>query len=187
MKKPLIVLASRSPRRKALLEKNIPRLRCVGAPEPKPATRVPISSLTLQHAQAKGRAVARRYPHAIVIGADTLLKYKGTILGKPAHRAQAKKMLTRVSGRQVQAVTSICVFSHPKKACWTERATVWFKPIPTRALDLYLASKRWKGKAGGFNIEEMPVRGWVKKINGDRNVVIGLPLARLKQILRGLR
>ncbi|MDE1798716.1 MAG: Maf family protein [Candidatus Micrarchaeota archaeon] len=183
---PPIILASRSPRRKALLRKIVARFACVGPPEPKLAGRAPIPALTLKHAKAKARWAAAKNPDAVVIAADTLLECRGVRLGKPHARAQAGKMLRLVSGRRVQAATSICVFSPKKKKCWTEQASVRFRLLDAAEMGRYLASGRWKGKAGGFNIEEMPARGWARKTAGDRNVVIGLPLGRLKPILRGL-
>jgi septum formation protein len=145
-----------------------------------------ITKITLRHAKAKAGFVSSRHPHAIVIAADTLLSCQGKVLGKPSRLAQAREMLMHIHGRRVVAATSICVYSLHQKRCWTEQATIRFKIITPGLLRRYLASNAWRGKAGGFNVKEKPVSGWIVQIKGDLNTVVGLPLKQLKPILRGL-
>ena len=89
------VLASRSPRRKRLLRKVVPRFRVIesGVPEPAPRAGVSVQSYVKGLARKKALAVARTMSAGLVLGADTVVVRRGKVYGKPADRADAHRIL----------------------------------------------------------------------------------------------
>lgn len=182
-----VILASRSPRRARLLHKIVRRFSILAVQEPKMMESCGSArATTLCLARVKARQGAKKRPKCIIISADTLLECRRRVLGQPKNRKDATRMLHLISGHTLRAYTSICVIFENKEISWTETAEVEFKQMDEKALAAYIDSKKWAGKAGGFNIEEKPAAGWARTVDGDPHVVVGLPLRRLKQILASL-
>ncbi|WP_176730957.1 Maf family protein [Merdimonas faecis] len=122
-----------------------------------------------------------------VIGADTIVVYRGEILGKPAGEEEALDMLSLLAGRTHQVYTGVTlVFSHggaPVIRSFYEKTDVTFYPIDRADLLAYADSKDPLDKAGAYGIQG-PFAIHVKKIHGDYNNVVGLPIARLYQELK---
>ena len=108
MKPPLLILASASPRRAELLRQLQPDFQVVPS-EAEEVLDEQLSPLELcqLNAHRKARAVAKKIPDALVVGADTLVFLGGEILGKPANLAEAEQMLERLAGRTHQVVTGV--------------------------------------------------------------------------------
>ena len=87
-----------------------------------------------------------------------------------------------------KARTSICIAKYAngkiQKKCWTQSAKVKFKKVENKEIEKYLSTKKYIGKAGGFNIAQKPISNWVDEIEGDKNTIVGLPLQRLKKELK---
>jgi septum formation protein len=114
-----IILASQSPRRKELLEK-IDRVFTVEPShydEQLDVTR-PTEEVARELALGKARDVARRFPEAIVIGADTIVEIDGEQLGKPHDEEEAVAMLRRLRGRSHHVVTGVAVVAHGQRSMW---------------------------------------------------------------------
>jgi septum formation protein len=132
-----------------------------------------------ENARRKACAVAGE----LVLGADTVVALDGEILGKPRDAVQARAYLGRLNGRTHEVVGGIALARDGAiVATAVEVTRVTFRASDEAALDRYVATGEWQGRAGGYAIQG---RGGalVERVEGDYLNVVGLPLARLKAIL----
>jgi len=137
------------------------------------------------NAHRKARAVAKKNPDALVLGADTLVFLAGEILGKPASVADAERMLTRLQGRTHQVVTGISLIhlrAH-RERIFAVSTDVMFHPLDAGQIRGYLAKVNPLDKAGAYAIQE---HGDViiSEISGSYSNVVGLPLEQLRAELQ---
>lgn len=178
-----VILASQSPRRQELMEKfHIPFCVQVAdidetfSPEKDPYDEVARVS----------RLKAEAVPHSredVVIAADTIVVCDGKILGKPKDTADAKQMLTLLSGREHQVMTGMTVLYNGKTTSCTEVTTLHFRPLSETEILRYIRSGEPMDKAGSYGIQGGGAL-FAEKIEGDYFNVVGLPVCRLGQILR---
>ena len=180
-----IVLASSSPRRRELLSHfSVPFLVDPAAgPEDPPAGAGPEETV-LTLAAAKADEVAARRPDCVVIGADTVVELDGTILGKPADRDDAFRMLRALSGREHRVYTGIAVMRGDERLCGAEMTRVFFREMTDREINAYIDSGEPMDKAGAYGIQGKAAL-FVEAIEGDYYNVVGLPLCRLGRMLAG--
>lgn len=180
-----LILASASPRRSQLL-------RELGVPfkvVPSDATEVHHDELTAGevsqiNAYRKARVVAKKFPDAVVLGADTLVYLDGTLFGKPANLQDARRMLEQLQGRTHQVVTAVCLLNlrtHRQKT-FTEMTFVTFRPLDAAAIERYFSRVDPLDKAGAYAIQEDGDL-IVEKISGSYTNVVGLPVERLNEEL----
>jgi len=141
-------------------------------------------------AEAKARAVAELAGEgkpAIIIGADTAVELDGEIFGKPRDAADAREMLSYLSGRTHFVLTGICVLRLPDGATRSavERTAVTFTPLDPNEIEAYVTSGEPFDKAGGYAIQGRAGR-YIPRIEGCYFNVVGLPLARLHAQLSDL-
>ncbi|VVB56587.1 Septum formation protein Maf [uncultured archaeon] len=142
-------------------------------------------SITRILAAKKAENASARYPRALVIAADTLLVCRKKIMGKPTSAKEAARMLERMSGQKITAITSICIrLPGRKPSVWSEKGWVGMREITPKQMAAYLQSGLWKGKAGAINIAEKPVKNWVEKKGGEEGAIVGLPVRKLRMVLR---
>ncbi len=182
-----LVLASGSPRRSQLLEQAGLRFEvlCSSADE-SIAQPLPPEELVQQLALRKAQAVLPLRPHALVLGADTVVELDGEILGKPANEAQAAEMLHRLSGREHRVYTGValCSAKHTESfACCTY---VRFFPFSEAEIAAYIATGEPMDKAGSYGIQGKGAL-LVESISGDYYNIMGLPLARVCKRLASLQ
>ena len=180
-----LVLASASPRRRELLAR-------IGLdPEVVPAE-VDESVHEGEHAvryvervaRAKAEAIAARRPDALVLAADTAVVLDGGALGKPADRDDALVMLTRLSGRTHEVLTSVAVAAADGEVhTSTEVALVTFAVLSRLELEWYLGTGEPFDKAGGYGLQGSGA-ALVERVDGDPTTVIGLPLRATLVLLR---
>lgn len=185
MKLPLLILASASPRREELLKLLPVKFRVL------PAAVVEVSHEHLTplevcqlNAHRKARAVAKKIPDALVIGADTLVFLDREILGKPRHRAEAQRMLGRLQGRTHQVVTGVCLMhlrSH-RERIFAVSTDVLFHPLTARQIRDYLDQIHPLDKAGAYAIQEGGEK-IISEISGSFSNIVGLPLEKLREEL----
>jgi septum formation protein len=182
---PPIILASASPRRSQLL-KELGVEFAVIASDAEEAhhehlTAVEISQL---NAYRKARAVAKKHPDALVLGADTVV-YKDTkLFGKPVNLEDAYRMLKQLQGATHQVVTGVCLLhlrGHHQKM-FAESTDVTFLPLDVRQIQEYIERINPLDKAGGYAIQEHGDR-IVENVSGSYSNVVGLPVERLKEEL----
>jgi septum formation protein len=143
-------------------------------------------AVAAENARRKALAVARARGDAgdrLVLGADTLVTLDGAILGKPRDAAQAAEYVARLAGRTHEVVGGIALARDGHVfADAVDVTEVTFRALTAAAIDDYVALGEWEGRAGGYAIQG---RGavLVRGITGDYLNVVGLPLARLLDLL----
>ncbi len=178
-----LILASKSPRRKELLEEMGLRFR-VESKEIEEHLRedLDLRAALEQLAYEKAAAVAIEHPEAIVIGADTIVVAEGEVYGKPKDAQQAAKMLRSLSGRSHQVIGGVAVLAKGRRECFSCVTTVRFYPISEAQIQAYIESGEPMDKAGAYGIQGLGKR-FVESIDGDYFNVVGLPVSRLLRVL----
>jgi septum formation protein len=180
-----IVLASASPRREALLA--LIGLPCVVAP-PEAVAESSVSDAAApgqrveSAALAKARAVAADHPGALVMGADTMVVVGDRALGKPASPAEAAAMLRALSGRTHQVYTALALIRGDQVSVAHEVTEVTMRKLDEEEIAAYVATGEPRDKAGAYGIQGKGAL-LISGIRGDYYNVVGLPLARLGEML----
>ena len=135
-------------------------------------------------AEANARRKATAVPGELVLGADTVVALDGVIYGKPGDEAQAREYLGALNGRTHEVVGAIALARRGEVvATAVERTKVTFKASDPAALSRYVETGEWDGRAGGYAIQGAGGE-LVERIEGDYLNVVGLPLERLKTLLK---
>jgi septum formation protein len=180
-----LILASRSPQRRAILEQLTVAFE-VDVADVEELTEGPPHELALENAYRKADAVSRRHPHARVLGVDTIVSLGARTYGKPASRQEAGTILRTLSGRRHAVVSGVCVIENGGRATTAAATTsVDFRDIDAALLDWYLDSEEWRERAGGYAIQGRGA-ALVAAIDGDYWNVVGLPVATLLELIPGL-
>ena len=180
-----IILASKSPRRRALLEQmGVRDFRIITPDIDEHMDRaLPPAELVRQISLEKAQAVAAQAdPNTVVIAADTVVALDGAVLGKPADEEEAFRMLSLLSGNRHQVYTGLTVLRGEQVFSQWEETAVTFRPLTAEEIEAYIATGEPMDKAGAYGIQ-----GYgsllIKGISGDYYNVMGLPVCRLGQIL----
>ncbi|HEY2381120.1 MAG TPA: nucleoside triphosphate pyrophosphatase [Terriglobia bacterium] len=180
-----LVLASQSPRRKELLailghEFSVVPSFIDEMPHPgeKPEQYV------VRVARDKGMEVAGRVSNSIVLSADTIVVADNEILGKPADRDDALRMLKKLSGREHSVYTAVTLINQPKQEMLEglERTRVWFSPLDDGKIKDYIRRENVFDKAGAYAIQGY-AGVYIPKIEGNYFNVMGLPLPLVHELL----
>jgi septum formation protein len=179
-----IVLASRSPQRRLILEQLgipfdvvEPRYEEVPPPELADATEV-----VREHAQEKARSVAAEAGDRPVLGVDTEVVLQGLIFGKPADATEAEQMLEELSGKTHVVMSGLCLLTPGWEVVEHEGTRVTFRALTPRDLATYVATGEWEGRAGAYAIQGRGA-ALVRSIEGDYLNVVGLPASCLVRLL----
>jgi septum formation protein len=189
-----LILASTSERRRQLLADAgyTFELRDPGDAEEQITHAPSPASLAVEKARVKAQAVAQAVnveTPAIVIGADTLVAAGPDVIGKPVDRADAKCILTRLSGTRHQVISGLCLWpvhgraGKPLKP-WTVDAVTWvtMRKMDAAEIDAYVDSGESDGKAGAYAIQEKGDR-FVAKLEGSFANVVGFPIELFQEAL----
>ena len=181
---PSLILASSSGQRRAILGRLGVEFEVV-EPDVDERDSGPPAELVVDNALRKARAVAARRPPGdaeLVLGADTLVAIGERVLGKPAGARDAREFVETLSGRRHEVHGGIALIG-PGGGERTGHAvtSVKFHPLTPAAIDAYVATGEWRGRAGGYAIQE---RGaiLVESVDGDYLNVVGLPVAELARV-----
>ncbi|MDO4190279.1 MAG: Maf family nucleotide pyrophosphatase [Bacteroidales bacterium] len=182
-----IVLASNSPRRKALLtDLGIPfEVRIVkGLEESYPSTlqseEIP-QYLSRQKAEAY---LATMADNDMIITADTVVVLGGLVLGKPANEHEAHQMLTSLSGRTHEVITGITITTKQRQHTFAVKTKVTFCTLSEEEINHYIQHYHPLDKAGSYGIQEWIGYVGVEKVEGSYFNVVGLPIQQLYQTLK---
>ncbi len=180
-----LVLASASPRRAGLLRALGGEFHVVPSGVDESHDGVDAAQAAEAVARRKARAVADRYPGAVVVGADTVVVAPdGTFLGKPRDDAEALAMLLRLAGATHRVVTGVAVVGSPgcPEAVASEETRVRMRSFGPEEAERYVASGESRDKAGAYGIQG---RGGllVDRVEGCYFNVVGLPLVLLQRLL----
>lgn len=181
-----IILASSSPRRKALLE-NLGlefKVDTSNTPEHVHENLEPHHLARLLSLE-KAQAVAERHGDAIVIAADTIGVLEGQVIGKPISEDDACRMLNRMSGKSHLVITGFTIVDTRNKKTITRsiETKVSFRRLSDEEITAYVTSGEPMDKAGAYAIQGLGSL-FVDKIEGDYYNVIGLPLSAIAESLR---
>lgn len=196
--RPRLLLASRSPRRRALL--NDFGVRHVAEhPGFDDATLVPgrvspeqwVAALAYLKASAGVDMVPRSSDGSsdYVLGADTLCVKHGHILGTPMDADEARGILRELAGGEHRVLTGVAIIEvrngeQVRRHVFTEQARVKLGVLSEEQIEEYVASGAWAGKAGAYNLAERLEAGWPIEYAGDPTTIMGLPMRALVPRLR---
>jgi septum formation protein len=175
-----LVLASRSPQRRAILEQLGIAFTVRPADVEEVADGEP-AAVAAENARRKARAVDAAADET-VLGVDTLVTLDGRIYGKPSNEEEARSFLAALGGRTHEVVSGVALRGADgglREAVAT--TTVTFRVLPPATLDWYLATGEWRERAGGYAIQGRGA-ALVAAIEGDYLNVVGLPVAALLDI-----
>lgn len=180
------ILASASPRRREILtalglDFEIIPSTCPEEINPSLPPEFLVQELALLKAADVAKKITGRH---YVIGADTIVYFNGTILGKPKDSSDAVRMLQALSGNTNTVYTGISVVetASGKSACRYQRTDVTFRPLTQDEIDAYVATGEPLDKAGAYGIQGLGSL-LVSAIQGDYFNVVGLPVVRLYELL----
>ena len=183
----MLYLASKSPRRQALLEQvglspalldvDVPEVRQTGEPALDYVNRVAREKAGAGLLQVVG------VPQARVLAADTEVILDDAVFGKPADAADAARMLRALAGRTHVVATVVWLVHAGGEASVRALSEVTFTPLSDAAIDAYLASREWQGKAGAYAIQGRAA-AFVAHLSGSYSGVMGLPLCETVSLLR---
>ena len=186
--RPRLILASRSPRRRALLAQAGYEFEVcppTDTPERGLGSGETAAQLVARLACWKVTDVASRLQRGLIVGCDTVAECDGRILGKPAHRDQAREMLETLRGQEHRVLSGLCLWNKPvgKPTVRVAVTTLRMDRLTDAEIDDYLSSGGWEGKAGAFGYQDR--LGWVHVIEGSETNVVGMPMELLAEMLAG--
>lgn len=193
---PPVALASRSPRRRELLESHGLRHRVVDADlddgdlsAGDASPRAWVMSLAYLKAAA-GLAAARGTlePGWVVLGADTVCEADGKIIGQPRDEGEARAIIRGFRGREHAVYTGVSLIDVDslRRVISLDASRVSVGWIEDDAIEAYVSSGAWRGKAGGYNLAERLAAGWPITCSGDPDGIMGLPMGLLRAELAEL-
>jgi septum formation protein len=180
-----LVLASQSPRRKELLEiLGIPFSIVSPQTDETPLPGESPDRYVVRVARDKAKDVASRLENSVILSADTAVTIDGEILGKPAHRDDAIRMLGRLAGREHRVYTAVCVVDQPRGRMrqGLEETAVWFKSLTEAEIAMYVDRENVMDKAGAYGIQGF-ASVFIPRIEGSYSNVMGLPMALVYELL----
>lgn len=183
-----IILASQSPRRREILTQvGIPFTVKVSNVEEIVPDAPPVE-VVQELARQKAAAVAAEawaagQTDAIVLGADTIVVCDGEIMGKPADRQDAERMIRKLAGRDHEVYTGVAVASKEETFTFAECTLVTVREISEEDLQEYLSSVEPYDKAGSYAVQGLFAKH-IEKLNGDYYNVVGLPVSRIYHELK---
>jgi septum formation protein len=182
-----VVLASRSPQRRALLRALGVKFEAVTS-DVQEETKGDPEDLVVANALAKAGAVAaRRRQGTMVIAGDTEVVIDGSALGQPGFEGEARWCLETLSGRSHEVLGGLALLGPDRVdgefavRTGIESTRVTFAELQPQLIDHYLSSGEWRGRAGGYAVQGLG-SALVAGIDGDVSNVIGLPIPLLLRL-----
>jgi septum formation protein len=180
-----IILASKSPRRKQLLEwAEIPFDVIVkDTDEMYPAT-LSIEKVPVYIARNKALAVKEELSHdRLILAADTIVVLNGKVIGKPTSMENAIEILTELSGQVHQVITGVVLLRDNVEIAFADITEVEFHKLTKQQIEFYVAKYQPYDKAGAYAIQEWIGVVGIKRVKGDFYNVMGLPVSRVMKAI----
>ncbi|HRF58608.1 MAG TPA: Maf family protein [Fimbriimonadaceae bacterium] len=187
-----VVLASASPRRQELLRRFVPEFEVVPAHLDEDALTCEDPAQTAcRLAREKALAVFESHPDSLVIAGDTVVALPqpdGSFvqLSKPIDASDAIRMLSILSGRSHWVITGLALRWPAGFSCEAEQTQVFFRKLDPAEVEAYVETGEPMDKAGGYGIQA-GASPFIDRIEGSWSNVVGLPLERLEEALKGVR
>lgn len=183
-----LILASASPRRRELLREHGYVAEVIVPPfkEPTAADRnLPPAHLAQALSHFKAQAVAMSVGEGMILAGDTIAAQGSDVFGKPIDRADAKQILTALSGTTHRVITGVTLLDAAtgERAIAHDATQVTMRRLSPDELDAYLDSGAWRGKAGAFGIQDRD-DPFVERIEGSFTNVVGFPMELIERMLQ---
>ncbi len=181
------ILASKSPRRRELLQKAGYRFEIV-PPEVNEEGFDTQGTNPEEYAKslalAKAESVAKRFPQKIVVGADTIADCEGRIIGKAIDAEDAEKIVRLLFSRPHKVITGLAIIRMRDnlKIVESDTTIVYPKPMTERQIEEHIKSGIWQDKAGAYAIQEQGDR-FVERIEGSLTNVMGMPMELFERLI----
>ena len=179
------ILASKSPRRREILDNLGIRFEVVTAETDESSAITDPAMLVEELSDRKGRAVqslllaqGRDLSSTVIISSDTVVSVDGKILGKPRDRADAERMLRSLSGREHEVISGISLIGGEKQGRAHEITRVRFATLTEENLRFYLDSSEPYDKAGAYAVQGLASM-WIEGLHGCYFNVVGLPVHKM--------
>lgn len=182
-----VVLASRSPQRKALLESLGVAFTVRASDAPELEQGDDPAGVAVENALRKARWASRAGARETVIGCDTIVVLDGVIYGKPPHADAARATLTALGGRTHEVLSGLAVLLPGEERTALARTRVSFRELDAELLDWCVDAGEWRGRSGGYAIQGATGARLALALDGDEDNVVGLPLATLLALCPELR
>ena len=186
-----IILASKSPRRKYLLELLNLRFDVHGSDIEEHYPHDEPQDIVKYLASAKANDVAKNYEDALIIGADTIVTLNGEILEKPVDENHAFRMLKALSDNTHEVYTGVSIIEKKDdklvESLFFEQTKVTFTALEDEEIRKYIATGSPMDKAGAYGIQDDWGAVFVKRIEGDYYNVVGFPLHLFYQHLKTIQ
>ncbi|MGB2711866.1 MAG: Maf family protein [Conexibacter sp.] len=192
-----LVLASRSPQRRAILEQLGVAFEVVVPDVAELSDGDPVA-VAVENARRKALAIRsavtsrpirersdRTSASEVVLGVDTVVTLDGAVYGKPTDARDARAMLAALGGRWHEVVSGIAVAEGGELRSASATTRVRFRPLTPELLDWYVATGEWQERAGAYAIQGRGA-ALVAELAGDYLNVVGLPVAALLELLPGI-
>ena len=182
-----LILASSSPRRRELLRSGGYCFRVSPPSHMEPEINSP-AVVPFQFAEStayfKARSVAAQGDLGLILGADTIVTYRGAVFGKPSDADQAREILSTLAGTTHEVITGVALVDthNDRRLIRHDTTRVTMRPMPDEVRERYIASGAWQGKAGAYGIQD---RGdaFIECLEGSFSNVVGLPMELLARML----
>jgi septum formation protein len=181
----MIILASGSPRRGALLQQIGVRFRLqIAEIDETPQDNESAQDYAVRLAVAKAQAVRQQVGDDAVpvLGADTVVVVDGRLLGKPADMGDARDMLQLLSGRRHQVLSAVALLKD-RQATAVSDSSVWFRTLSEKDIERYWKTGEPRDKAGAYGIQGIGAI-FIERLEGSYSGVMGLPLYETAQLLQ---
>ncbi|MEP7213067.1 MAG: Maf family protein [Acidobacteriota bacterium] len=181
---PKLILASGSPRRSEILtsvgwefDKHVPDIDETELPDESPETYVQ------RLAQEKAEAIAASFPSRLVLGADTTVVLDGRIIGKPLDLADARKMISDLSGNWHEVLTGVALAYNGSTVVGVQSTRVKFAEMSDREIEFLVENGEPLDKAGAYAVQAQAAL-FIEKIDGDYWNVVGLPVSLVYELAK---
>jgi septum formation protein len=153
-------------------------------PEPTDARLGDCRHFVAEIAWLKAAAVAPQVPDGVVLAADTVGWLNGKVIGKPDDEADARRIISSLSGTVHELWTGVCLWHRPSdfQLSWQERSLVRMKKLSDDEITAYLITRKWEGCSGAYAIQ-LPQDPYLTVVEGSVSNVIGLPMESLEKAL----
>lgn len=185
-----IILASKSPRRKQILEEHGYEVVVdISKMDEKSVHKENIEELVMEIAKRKADIVAKRHPDSIIVAADTLVYFEGQELGQQETDSQAEETMKRLLGKTHKVISGLYVINtaNNKIVQDIDISYVTLRNVSKEELKEYIESGLYKGKAGAYNIDDPEFKSFVEKVDGSYTNIMGLPIEKVEKMIETVK
>lgn len=179
-----LLLASNSPRRQQLLRdagfEFTVKVKDTNEDFPKT---MPVDEVPAFLARKKAEAFREELGNQIILTADTIVVIDKDILNKPKDASEAREMLRKLSGRQHQVITGVCVMTEESTESFIDVAEVFFRELSNWEIDYYIENCRPFDKAGSYGVQDFIGMVGIPRMEGSYFTVMGLPVHKVYEAL----